>query len=91
MTKYYHRANIHIMDIDIYLKKTNRTGVQLARALGVAPPLLSQWRTGVREVPAERCPTIERETGGLVTCEELRPDVEWGYLRGTAARVVVAA
>lgn len=26
---------------------------------------------------------IERESGGAVTCELLRPDVDWGYLRGT--------
>lgn len=25
---------------------------------------------------------IERESGGVVTCEELRPDVDWAYLRG---------
>lgn len=27
---------------------------------------------------------IERESAGAVTCEELRPDVDWAYLRGTA-------
>jgi len=27
---------------------------------------------------------IERESGGKVRCEELRPDVDWAYLRGTA-------
>lgn len=29
---------------------------------------------------------IERETGGAVTCEELRPDLNehWSYIRGTA-------
>jgi len=26
---------------------------------------------------------IDRETNGAVTCEELRPDVDWAYLRGT--------
>lgn len=29
---------------------------------------------------------IERESAGAVTCEELRPDVDWAYLRGTANR-----
>lgn len=29
---------------------------------------------------------IERESVGAVTCEELRPDVDWAYLRGTAKR-----
>lgn len=27
---------------------------------------------------------IDRESGGRVTVEELRPDVDWAYLRGTA-------
>lgn len=26
---------------------------------------------------------IERESKGAVRCEEMRPDVDWGYLRGT--------
>lgn len=26
---------------------------------------------------------IERESGGVITCEELRPDVDWAYLRNT--------
>lgn len=26
---------------------------------------------------------IERETAGAVTCEELRPDVDWAFIRGT--------
>lgn len=29
---------------------------------------------------------IERESAGVVTCEELRPDVDWAFLRGTAQR-----
>lgn len=27
------------------------------------------------------CINIERESGGKVRCETLRPDVDWGYLR----------
>lgn len=27
---------------------------------------------------------IERESSGVVRCEDLRPDVDWSYLRGTA-------
>lgn len=29
------------------------------------------------------CISIERESGGLVRCESLRPDVDWAYLRST--------
>lgn len=30
------------------------------------------------------CIAIERESGGAVRCEDLRTDVDWAYLRGTA-------
>lgn len=29
--------------------------------------------------------SIERESAGAVRCEDLRPDVDWAYLRGTVA------
>jgi DNA-binding transcriptional regulator YdaS (Cro superfamily) len=42
---------------------------------------LQQWRRA--RVPAEYCPRIERATNGAVRCEDLRPDVDWGFLRAT--------
>jgi DNA-binding transcriptional regulator YdaS (Cro superfamily) len=27
---------------------------------------------------------LERESGGEVPCEDIRPDVDWAYLRGSA-------
>ena len=54
----------------------------LAAKLGIPAALLSQWKTGTRrQVPAERCPDIEAATSGDVTCEELRPDINWAVLR----------
>lgn len=63
----------------------------MARALGITPAAVNQWCKGLREVPAERCPAIERLTRNkaaeqgdqelVVTCEELRPDVAWEVLR----------
>lgn len=32
------------------------------------------------------CINIERESAGKVTCEDIRPDVDWAYIRGTAKR-----
>lgn len=29
------------------------------------------------------CINFERESAGAVRCEDLRPDVDWAYLRGT--------
>lgn len=53
------------------------------RALGLnGHATVYQWAKN--RVPAERCPAIEKATNGLVRCEDLRPDVEWGVLRGSA-------
>jgi DNA-binding transcriptional regulator YdaS (Cro superfamily) len=70
------------MDLLTYLSAPGR-GSSLARDLAISPVLISQWRNGIRPVPAERCPAIERATGGAVRCEDLRPDVDWAVLRGT--------
>jgi DNA-binding transcriptional regulator YdaS (Cro superfamily) len=32
------------------------------------------------------CINVERESKRKVTCEDLRPDVDWAYLRGSAKR-----
>lgn len=70
------------MNLDKYLEHGGKgAAARLAEQIGVTPVLVSQWRTGTRPVPAERCPNIEKATGGAVRCEELRPDVDWGYLR----------
>jgi DNA-binding transcriptional regulator YdaS (Cro superfamily) len=47
-----------------------------------------------RHFPAEHCPTIElatRAEGKVVTCEELRPDVNWSVLRKPAKPVAQLA
>ena len=56
----------------------------LAEALGITTAALGQWKNGVRPVPAERCPQIERATNGAVKCEELRPDIDWAVIRERA-------
>ena len=58
----------------------------MARYLGVTPPTVNQWAKGKRPIPAKRCLEIEKATGGAVTCEELRPDVDWSYLRNTCQK-----
>lgn len=55
----------------------------LADQLGVTKGAVSQWKLDGRRIPAEHCPAIERLTNGDVRCEELRPDVDWEYLRAS--------
>ncbi|MCY1541529.1 putative antitoxin of bacterial toxin-antitoxin system, YdaS/YdaT [compost metagenome] len=60
----------------------------LARLLGISKSAVSQYKDPDRQVRAEHCPIIERETrarGEVVWCEELRPDVDWSALRMTNA------
>jgi DNA-binding transcriptional regulator YdaS (Cro superfamily) len=65
--------------------------VALANALGVTKAAVGQWKDEGRRVPAEHCPAIERLTDGVVTCEELRPDVAWGVLREPTKAIAKAA
>ena len=48
----------------------------LAKMLGVSPGAVSQWISGHRPVPVERCVSIEVATNGIVTRRDLRPD-DW--------------
>lgn len=48
----------------------------IARAVGVTPPVVSDWATGKKGIPIERCVAIEVATGGEVTRRDLRPD-DW--------------
>lgn len=46
----------------------------MARAIGVSQPMVHRMvKTG--HVSPRLCRVIERETGGAVTAEELRPDI----------------
>lgn len=45
----------------------------VARMTGVKVPTVIGWK----RIPAERCPAIERATGGRFACEQLRDDVVW--------------
>ena len=38
----------------------------MSRNLGVSSPTVNQWTTGIRQIPTERCPEIEKTTGGSV-------------------------
>ena len=51
----------------------------MAKALGLSGhAVIYQWQQ--TRVPAEHCPNVEALTG--ITCEALRPDVNWSVLRG---------
>lgn len=60
----------------------------LASGLGIGTSTPAMWKSR-GSVPAEYCPGIERmtrERGAPVTCERLRPDVDWAVLRSKSRR-----
>lgn len=71
------------MNLKSFTEQRRGLATQLGKSIGVNASLISQWANGIRQIPAERCLEIEKATSGSVTCEELRPDVDWTYLRGT--------
>lgn len=74
------------MNIHDYLKESNQTQMEFARLLGVSQGTVGYWLHN--KLPTlERAIQIEKITGGKVRCEDLRPDVDWAYLRGTATAV----
>lgn len=72
------------MKLKAYIDQQRGRSIRLGHAIGAPAVLISQWANRKRSIPAERCPEIEKATEGIVTCEDLRPDVDWSYLRGTA-------
>ena len=77
------------MQLREYIDAQRGRAAELARVLRITPTLIAQW-SSTRQVPAERCPSIEKATSGAVRCEELRPDVDWAYLRATDCEIVGA-
>lgn len=73
------------MDLKTFLKSMSLTErVGFADKCGTTYPHLRNVAYGLRKAAEKLSIAIERESGGLVRCEELRPDVDWAYIRGTA-------
>ncbi|WP_110974755.1 transcriptional regulator [Acinetobacter sp. WCHAc060042] len=53
----------------------------LARGLGITPWALSKWNFD--KIPEERCLSIEEITQKEVKAEQLRPDINWTFVRST--------
>ena len=72
----WHGANNSVMKLSEWLDVERGRGASLATVISVSPVLISQWSTGPRVPPIERCVPIERATNGAVTRQDLRPD-DW--------------
>lgn len=64
------------MNIKSWTSAQRGRSLSLANALGVSPPTVSDWCTGKKAIPVERCVAIERATNFEVTRQDLRPN-DW--------------
>ena len=67
------------MNLNDYILNSAKPAAILAGEISVSPVLISQWRSGTRPVPIERCVAIERATNGQVTRRDLRPH-DWASI-----------
>lgn len=56
---------------------------EFARRCATSAKHLTNIAYGYRPCGEGLCIAIERESAGAVRCEDLRPDVDWAYLRAT--------
>ena len=74
------------MKLDEYLKTLElEQRSAFARRCDTSPDYLWQLGAGMRKPKASLCIAIERESGGMVSCEEMLPEADWAYIRGQRA------
>lgn len=71
------------------LGKTERA--DFCAACGTTERYLRKAISAKQPLGAHLCINIDRESRAAVRCEDLRPDVDWAYLRGTASTAPGAA
>ena len=74
------------MSLHSYIKILDKAKLEeLAARCETTAGQLKQIAYGNRRASVRLAVSLERETQGKITCEQLRPDVDWAYLRGSKA------
>lgn len=74
------------MSLHAYIKNLDKAKLDgLAARCETTTGQLRQIAYGNRRASVRLAVSLERETQGEVACKQLRPDVDWAYLRGSTA------
>lgn len=74
------------MNLLEFIKPLNKNALlAFATRCDTTPGQLKQVAYGNRRANAALAIALDRETDGAVPCEETRPDIDWAYLRNSAA------
>ena len=72
------------MNLHDYIKPFDKNALEnFAGSCGTTIGQLKQVAYGYRRPGAALAICIERESSRSVTCEEMRPDIDWAYLRSS--------
>lgn len=81
----FFETEVH-MSLHAYIKILDKAKLDdLAARCETTAGQLKQIAYGNRRASVRLAVSLERETQEKVTCEQLRPDVDWAYLRGSKA------
>ena len=64
------------MQFKSWIEQERGRAMALSRFIDVPPSFVSKMVSGEKAIPAEHCKTIEVFSGGVVTCQEMRPN-DW--------------
>jgi DNA-binding transcriptional regulator YdaS (Cro superfamily) len=83
LTYTYVIANNSRMELKNWCDEERGRQAWLAREVGVSLPTMTRWVNGQDPIPEHRARQIERATGGVVTMEDMLPDLasEFAYMR----------
>ena len=72
------------MNLHDYIKPFDKQSLEaFAASCGTTVGQLKQVSYGYRRPGAALAISIERESSRSVICEEMRPDIDWAYLRSS--------
>jgi DNA-binding transcriptional regulator YdaS (Cro superfamily) len=72
------------MTLHEYIKSLDKVALEsFAARCGTSLGQLKQVAYGYRRPGAALTISVERESGRSVSCEEMRPDIDWAYLRNS--------
>lgn len=72
------------MTLHDYIKLLDKTALEgFAARCGTSVGQLKQVAYGYRRPGAALAISIERESNRSIVCEQMRPDIDWAYLRNT--------
>lgn len=64
-----------------------RQRISFCAAAGASERYLRKAISKQQRMGVELCIRIEKASSAAIRCEDLRPDVDWGYLRSTATQI----